>query len=504
MHSQILHTPSSHRPLRAVAIAVATACALSTVACQSNAVDAKPAPSHASASLQGLWQTDGYGTVVAVDSRRLRTYETTRISCLPGTLAAEQTGDTNADGVAFLPTDAADADGAARITMTPHGSGTALMRYADNAGTRTLHRIGQLPKRCGHQAADDPRTVFDVFWQTYAENYPAFKAKGIDWDAVRDRYRRTITAKTSDAGLFATLRRMIEPLHDAHTALVAGKDRRFVGHKKGTALPTPETMKKIEKATAKSVGVKQQTWGQGAISYADLPDRLGYLRITRFTNFTDTGHYADDVAELNKALDAVFTKQRTHGAGTLRGLVIDVRFNGGGSDPLGLRIASRLTDRAYTAYTKRARDGARGSDAFTAPEKIRVRPYTVGPVYTGPIAVLTGPLTVSAGETFTQALMGRALAPTRIGENTQGAFSDTMDRKLPGGWTFTLPSEQFLTDGGKSFEGTGIPPNARTPVFTDEEFNASRDSALTRAKELLRESPEDLKPRPGRPQHHVS
>ncbi|MCZ0970933.1 hypothetical protein O1L55_04400 [Streptomyces albulus] len=74
-----------------------------------------------------------------------------------------------------------------------------------------------MPQRCGARPARDPRAVFDVFWQTYAENYPFFRAKGIDWRAVRDRYRPRITAATTDAELFAVLRAMIEPLHDAHT-----------------------------------------------------------------------------------------------------------------------------------------------------------------------------------------------------------------------------------------------------------------------------------------------
>jgi hypothetical protein len=34
-----------------------------------------------------------------------------------------------------------------------------------------------------------PLGTFDVFWTTYAENYPFFALKGIDWNAVRDRDR---------------------------------------------------------------------------------------------------------------------------------------------------------------------------------------------------------------------------------------------------------------------------------------------------------------------------
>ncbi|ARP72030.1 peptidase S41 [Streptomyces pluripotens] len=467
-------------PFRAVALALALAALPAmTNGTPGNAASGNP-------SLEGLWQSTGYGTVISVSGRHLRTYETTRVSCLPGSLEAERSGSSRAGGaVDFTPTVSEEAG---RITLTPGSddNGDVIrLRFADNAGFRTLHRVHELPERCSQRPPTDPRAVFDTFWQTYAENYPSFPAKGVDWAAVRDRYRPTITADTTDAELFGILESMIEPLHDAHTAIVAGRKQHFVGRQADTKAPTSDTVTKIEKATAASVGTPQQRWGRGAIGYADLPGRIGYLRITRLAGFTEKGDYARDRAELDKALDAIFTEARTRGSKALRALVIDLRFNGGGSDALGLRIASRLTTHAYTAYTKRARDNTVGGERFTSAQPIGVSPRSGGPVYTGPLAVLTGRLTVSAGETFTQALMNRTPAPVRIGENTQGALSDTMDRVLPNGWSFTLPNEKYLAPNGAAYDGAGIAPTIRVPVFTDDELAARRDSALTRARELL-------------------
>ncbi|WP_149183906.1 S41 family peptidase [Streptomyces sp. TRM49041] len=467
-------------PFRAAALALALAALPAmTNGTLGNAASGNP-------SLEGLWQSTGYGTVISVSGRHLRSYETTRVSCLPGSLEAEQSGSPRAGGaVDFTP---AVSEEAGRITLAPVTAGNSdviRLRFADNAGFRTLRRVHELPERCGQRPPTDPRAVFDTFWQTYAENYPSFTAKGVDWEAVRDRYRPTITAGTTDAELFGILESMIEPLHDAHTAINAGGNQHFTGHRAGTKVPTSDTVTKIEKATTASVGTPQQRWGRGAIGYADLPERIGYLRITRFAGFTENGDYARDRAELDKALDAIFTEARTRGSKALRALVIDLRFNGGGSDALGLRIASRLTTHAYTAYTKRARDNTVGGERFTSAQPIGVSPRSGGPVYTGPLAVLTGRLTVSAGETFTQALMNRTPGPVRIGENTQGALSDTMDRVLPNGWSFTLPNEKYLAPNGAAYDGAGIAPTIRVPVFTDDELAARRDSALTRARELL-------------------
>ncbi|UQA96240.1 S41 family peptidase [Streptomyces halobius] len=437
--------------------------------------------SASSQSLEGVWQMDGYGTLVTIKGRSLRTYETTAMSCLPGSVTGTRAGRSDGHGRSVF-----TVPDSAPITVVPAGSGHARLSIEDTAGHRGLRRVDALPDRCRKRPPSDPRAVFDVFWQTFAENYPFFRAKKIDWSAVRDRYRPRITAKTTDDELFAVLREMIEPLYDAHTRVIAGPDRWFAGKRPGTVLPTPESTARIDEAIAANLGpgVTQRRWAQGKLTYADLPGRIGYFRVTQFAGYTKKGDYAGDVAELDRALDAVFTKARTQGPKALRGLIVDVRLNGGGADPLGLRIASRLTDRPYPAYRKRARNNPDEPGRFTTPQPLQVRPHR-GPVYTGPIAVLTGRLTISAGETFTQSLIGRSPSPTRIGENTQGVFSDVLDRALPNGWSFGLPNEEFLTADGHTFDGPGIPPAIPTPVFTEEDLTAHRDSALTRARAYL-------------------
>jgi hypothetical protein len=71
---------------------------------------------------------------------------------------------------------------------------------------------------------------------------------------------------------------------------------------------------------------------------------------------------------------------------------------------------------------------------------------------------LIGPDAVSAGETFTMALMGRRPPVLRVGEDTQGVYSTILVRALPNGWRFGLPTEVFLTVGGEHFEARGVPP----------------------------------------------
>ena len=89
-----------------------------------------------------------------------------------------------------------------------------------------------------------------------------------------------------------------------------------------------------------------------------------------------------------------------------KGLVIDVRLNGGGADPYGIAIARRLTSTPYTAYVKQARSDPADATKWTAEQPSVVQPST-RPSFLGPVVELTGIQSVSAAETFTQALMNR-------------------------------------------------------------------------------------------------
>ncbi|GAA2625743.1 S41 family peptidase [Actinomadura fulvescens] len=432
-------------------------------------------------SVEGIWQTDGYSMVMAIEHGRLQAYDTTSVSCLKGVLTGRRDGPAGREGtVRFV-----DHEQRPTMTMRPHGHRLARMQGDGSVGEVTLRRLPRLPKGCEPGSPPpgkrDPVKAFDVFWTTFAENYPFFAAKGIDWRAVRDRYRPRIGPDTTDDQLFGVLRAMIEPLGDAHTGIQIG-ERTFDGIRPGTRLPTDieAFLKQVQDVIEKRDTKKPlTTWAQGSIGYADLPGRLGYLRVLSFAGYTEADSHQANAAELDRALDQIFHNNR------LRGLILDLRINGGGSDALGLRLAARFTTRPYLAYTKKARNDPADPTRFTRPQPLPVRPNG-GPGHTGPIALLTGPLTISAAETFTQAMIGRTPAPRRIGENTQGVFSDTMTRVLPNGGLFRLPNELYLTKTGTTFDGAGIPPHTLTPgVFSERELNNNQDSAFDAALNYL-------------------
>ncbi len=191
--------------MRAASTAVAALMATAFAA----PVNAAPRP-----PLDGVWKTDGYGLVLSIGNGRLRSYETTSISCLPGEDALKRLG-TDRDGAVRF-----GADGVPTLTVRAQGRDRPRARYASAVADIDLVRLRALPDRCSRPMPKDPLTTFDVFWTTFAENYPGFAAKKVDWAALRDRYRPKANARTGDERLFEILTGMMKPLGDNHTGLM--------------------------------------------------------------------------------------------------------------------------------------------------------------------------------------------------------------------------------------------------------------------------------------------
>ena len=103
-----------------------------------------------------------------------------------------------------------------------------------------------------------------------------------------------------------------------------------------------------------------------------------------------------------------------------------------------------------------------------------------------PVTVLISEQTVSAGETAAAAFRTLPNA-TLIGQPTQGALSDVLQKKLPNGWTFTLSNEVFTMVDGTIPEGKGVVPHIKTnvppsPKTPAERFKPDIDEAMRALK----------------------
>ena len=176
------------------------------------------------ASLDGLWRTEGYGQLYEIEGDRFQMYAVTAVSCVPTlsgeVLPASTRPSTRGENEAWLDIHILQENGVSTIgvQVIPTGSPDEKRFIVDGiTSALSLRRLRGWPNVCQNFTPNTPITTFDAFWQTYAEHYPFFAMKNIDWQAVRAQYRPQINEQTTDEALFAILQEMITPLQDAHT-----------------------------------------------------------------------------------------------------------------------------------------------------------------------------------------------------------------------------------------------------------------------------------------------
>ena len=424
----------------------------------------------------GLWTTEGYGLVFDVRQDSVIGYEITKVSCMPVTRAVTSPTPPPGALVAF----GRAGSPATNLILPGKTPNDGRVHRASAASDMIIHRIDRKPAVCDAPTPNTPLSNFDVFAQTWAEQYGFFHEKKTDWAAVIAANRPRVTDATTPEQLFDILEGMISPLQDAHSFLGAQAINKGFGgvRKTPSFLETREARDSGYALVSAHLTSPLQRFCEGRVEFGMLGPDVGYLRIRGFSGYSKDGAYETGLAALEAGLDTAFANTRGW-----KGLVIDVRINGGGADPYGLAIARRLTATPYTAYAKQARSDPADPTRWTEEQPSVVQPST-RPSFRGPIIELTGVQSISAAETFTQALMNRKPKIIRVGETTQGVFSDVLGRMLPNGWRFGLANERFVTDG-KSFDNVGIAPDVAVESLTPAARATGKDAAIEKALAML-------------------
>jgi len=424
----------------------------------------------------GIWATEGYGLVFDIGTDTVVRYEVTKVSCIPVLRAPTVTPPAGAIGAFGVP------NAPVTFAILPGSSPTqARIHVPFAASDMVMRRIDRKPAVCDTPTTDTPLSNFDVFAQTWAEQYGFFPEKKVDWAQVVAANRPKVTDATTPEQLFDILSGMISPLQDAHSNIGARSiSKGFGGVRKSPSfLATPDERNAGYSLVSAHLTTPLQKFCEGRVEFGMLGSDIGYLRIRGFAGYSKDGAFETGLVNLEGGLDTAFAN-----ATTWKGLVIDVRLNGGGADPYGIAIARRLTATPYTAYVKQARSDPTDPTKWTPEQPSVVRPSD-RPSFRGPIVELIGIQSISAAETFTQALLDRKPKIVRVGENTQGVFSDVLGRTLPNGWRFGLANERFVTDG-KTYDNVGIAPDVAVESLTPAARATGRDAGIEKALAILK------------------
>ena len=160
----------------------------------------------------------------------------------------------------------------------------------------------------------------------------------------------------------------------------------------------------------------------------------------------------------------------------VKGLILDLRYNPGGSLPAMVTIASQFLEeeRGLVMYQIHA-DGER-LDRPIEPQGI------AGHV---PLVVLVNEETASAGEVLAGAFQYHQRAPV-IGTKTFGKGTVNSLLRLSDGSAIYLATAQWFTPGGEPIEGVGITPDIIVEL-TEMDIEIRQDRQLQRALEELQE-----------------
>lgn len=152
----------------------------------------------------------------------------------------------------------------------------------------------------------------------------------------------------SEDELLTVLSTMVEPLEDGHILIITGEQNgQLTGYSPGRSPAWAEAEDDLAGIIINTYLTEDIIpFAQGGLVYSQLSDGIGYLNITRMEDFSEDGSDQEALADVLPRINTLLNNA------SLEALIIDIRFNGGGTDENSAQIASYFTDTARTVYTK--------------------------------------------------------------------------------------------------------------------------------------------------------
>ena len=289
-----------------------------------------------------------------------------------------------------------------------------------------------------------PENVFEVFWKELDRHYAFFPYINLDWDSVYQVYKPRIHNDMTDNLLFNVLAEMTYLLKDGHVNLYS-KDE--VSNYSAWHDIYPLNHMNI----ARYIQIIHTP--NNNVAYGKLAGHsIGFIYIGSFAGEAEDYEVIDDILEEFSGF---------------KGIIIDVRSNGGGNSRNADIIASRFADKEYFIFKYRYRNGPEHTD-FTPWYDFYLQPDSVNPVVK-PVAVLSNRRCYSSTEWFLSEMDAIPHA-TIVGDTSGGGSGNPLIRQLPNGWTLRLSNSQKQLPEGRDFQYTGIYPDV--PVWITQTDSA--------------------------------
>ena len=313
------------------------------------------------------------------------------------------------------------------------------------------------------ERANTPTGNFEALWHIMDEHYCFFDYKqheyGLDWNSVYNKYKVRVSDKMSEPQLFEVLCDMLSELRDGHVNLSYSMDYgRYWTWQEAYPKNYSDTLERRYLGTDYKIA--------SGLHYRVLDDNIGYIRYESFSTPIGEGNMDDVLAYL----------------ALCRGLIIDIRNNGGGDLTNAELLAGRFVHEKTLVGYMQHKTGT-GHNDFSDLEPQYLEPSS-NLRWHKPVCVLTNRSVYSAANEFT--VMMRALPQVKIvGDHTGGGSGLPMSNSLPNGWSVRF-SACPMYDKNKQQTEFGIAPDVAVGL-NDEDVARGIDTIIEAARKIIAE-----------------
>jgi hypothetical protein len=293
---------------------------------------------------------------------------------------------------------------------------------------------------------------FDLLWRTVDEKYSFFAYKNIDWDSVYQAFRPRVYEGMPEQALFDLMDEMLYILHDGHVNLSAPFD---VSRNWSWYLDYPENFNF-------SLLERNYLLNDYEITGPFINKKIGNVGYIYYGSFMSGFSDGQMKYLVEKFKDC-------------RGIIIDIRGNGGGSIALIPQLTSYFVQEEQLTGYVRYKNGPAHED-FTTWYPQLVEP--AGEVFQQPVVVLTNRSVYSAANSFAS-YMASLPQVTLMGDRTGGGGGAPFSGELMNGWRFRFSTTQMAGINKEQIEN-GVPVDIQQNLLPTDEAKGI-DSILERA-----------------------
>lgn len=314
----------------------------------------------------------------------------------------------------------------------------------------------------GEEFDNNAEGNFQALWSIINDHYCFFdyKAKtiGLDWNQVYKKYHDRLSPNMNTYQLFEVLGEMLSELQDGHVNLFATHDvaRNWSWHEDYPA-NFNDSVHQLYLGTDYRIA--------SSLRYKILDDNIGYIYCGSFSSALGDGNISQAMLYLAEC----------------KGLIVDVRQNGGGDLTNADKLASHFTNKKLLVGYMSHKTGP-GHQDFSDLQEIWITPSD-GVRWQKKTVVLTNRSCYSATNDFVKSMM-QCPNVTIIGDQTGGGSGMPFSSELPNGWSIRF-SACPIYDVNKNHTEFGIQPHIKVDMKT-EDLLKNQDTLIEYARDFLK------------------